>query len=181
MNTDTVEIAHGAADRLVDSYSEVFGTDLVPYRGHVHRVIGLVGLQTEIPQELAEPLGVAAFCHDAAIWFEGTWDYLAKSIELALSQLGPDHEQHADVVTAMIDEHHRIRKARHDHELVEAFRKADRYDIFWGLAPAKGVTRSAFRELRTTYPDAGFRRMLLRAFRSGLRENPRRPLPMIKL
>jgi len=180
VDTESADTAHGVASELFEANADVFGDDLAPYRGHVHRVIGLVALQVDVTESLAEPLGIAAFYHDAAIWFDRTWDYLPKSIERALGKLGAPLEEHAELVTAMIDEHHRLKKAHHSHPIVEAFRKADRYDIYWGLTPAPGVARSDFRELLDNYPNAGFRRMLARAFAKGLRENPRRPMPMLK-
>ncbi len=181
METTCIDLAHRRAQELFETHADRFGTDLEAYRGHTHRVIGLVAMQADVTADLAQALGVAAFFHDAAIWFDNTWDYLAPSVERALVELGTDDDEHGNLVTAMIDEHHRIRSARSDHELVEAFRLADRYDVYFGLLPTKGVSRRAYRELRNEYPTAGLRRMLIRAFGRGLRENPLRPMPMIKL
>jgi hypothetical protein len=80
----------------------------------------------------------------------------------------------------MIDEHHRIRRARHPHPLVEAFRRADLTDVTGGLVPAPGVPRAGYGGLLAEYPARGFRPMLLRAFGRGLRESPRHPAPMLK-
>lgn len=173
--------AHAVADELFRTHAAVFGTDVETYRGHVHRVIGVVGLQRDIPDAVAGPLGLAAFFHDAAIWFDGTWDYLPPSVVRAVAALeGPD-EQFAELVTAMISEHHRLRPARHDDPLVEAFRRADLADVTGGLVGAPGVSRQQYRALLRAHPARGFRPMLLRAFGRGLREAPLRPLPMLRL
>lgn len=172
--------AHAAADELFDRHGPVFGTDLPVYRGHVHRVIGLVELQTEVATELAGPLGLAAFFHDSGIWFDHTWDYLPPSVRRATEALGADGRQHADLVTALITEHHRLRPARHDNPLVEAFRRADLTDVSAGLIGSPGVSRQDFTALVAQYPDRGLRPMLLRAFGRGLKESPLRPAPMIK-
>jgi hypothetical protein len=173
--------AHQVADELFERHRATFGTELPVYRGHVHRVIGLVGLQLEVPDELAAALGLATFFHDAGLWFDGTWDYLPPSIRRATAALGPTERGHAGLVAAIIDEHHRIRHARHGNPLVEAVRRADLTDITAGLVPAPGVSRADYRGLVAEYPAHGFRPMLLRAFGRGLRESPLHPAPMIKL
>jgi hypothetical protein len=173
--------AHEVADELFDRHGMVFGAERPVYRGHVHRVIGLVGLQLEVPIELAGVLGLATFFHDAGIWFDGTWDYLPPSTRRATAALAPADRGHAELVTAMIDEHHRVRRARHPDPLVEAVRRADLTDVTGGLVPAPGVARADYRELVAAFPARGFRPMLLRAFGRGLRESPRHPVPMLKL
>lgn len=170
----------GVADELFNTHESVFGADLTPYRHHVHRLLGLVELQLDIQPELVRPLGIAAFFHDAAIWFDQTWDYLPGSIERAVAELRDDELQHADLVAALIDEHHRVRKARRSDAMVEAFRRADMADVYAPLLGAPGVKRSAYRDLVRRYPYEGFRRMLAKAFGRGLRENPLRPMPMVK-
>lgn len=128
--------------------SDVFGTDVAPYRHHVHRVVGLVCRQVDVEPKHIRPLAVAAFFHDAAIWFDQTWDYLPRSAKRAVAELADDEAEHAELVTAMIYEHHRVRKARHRHPLVEAFRLADRADVF---APLVGVPRVDVLRAATSY------------------------------
>ena len=175
-----VEHAHRIADELFERHGPVFGADQPVYRGHVHRVIGLVGLQVEVPPGLAGALGLAVFFHDAGIWFDHTWDYLPPSTRRAVAALAPADRGHADLVTAIIGEHHRLRHATHPAPVVEAVRRADLTDITAGLVPAPGVRRADYRALAGTYPARGFRPMLLRAFGRGLRESPRHPAPMLK-
>ena len=172
--------AHEVADELFDRYGPTFGAELPIYRGHVQRVIGLVGLQVDVPAERAGPLGLAAFFHDAGLWFDGTWDYLPPSIRRATAALDPTDREHAGLVAAIIDEHHRLRPARHPDPLVEAVRRADLTDITAGLVPSPRVSRAGYRALAAEYPVRGLRPMLLRAFGRGLRESPLHPAPMIK-
>ena len=179
MGAATVERAHDVADRLFDGNAAVFGDDLATYRGHVHRVIGLVGLQRDIPAAVAGPLGLAAFFHDAGIWFDGTWDYLPSSVRRAVAELDESDAHHAGLVASLITEHHRLRRARSDDPLVEAFRRADLVDVTAGLL-TPGVSRTQYRTLVARYPSRGFRPMLLKAFGRGLRESPSHPLPMVK-
>lgn len=180
MSEEQTTIAHQAAEVLFERHATTFAGDLEPYSHHVHRVIGLIGLQVDIESELARPLGIAAFYHDAAIWFDNTWDYLPGSIGLALDELDSDDEELRALVTAMIDEHHRIRHAHHSHPLVEAFRRADMADVYSPVVGTPNVKRSEYRDLVREYPYDGFRRMLAKAFGRGLREHPFSPMPMVK-
>src|SRR4051794_2696039 len=143
MASSAVDRAHEVANDLFDRDAATYGADLTRYYGHVHRVIGLVGEQRDVAEGEAYPLGVAAYYHDAGIWFDDTWDYLPPSIRRAVAELGPSGEQHAALVTALIDEHHRIRRARSAAPLVEAFRRADLIDVSRGLVTA-GVPRSTY-------------------------------------
>ncbi len=181
MTSRPVSEAHETAERLFERHAAVFGTDLGPYRGHVHRVIELVARQRDVPAGLAGVLGLTAFFHDAGIWFDATWDYLPPSANRAVAELAEADRPHGPLVRAMIDEHHRLRPARHPDPMVEAFRRADLADVSAGLAGAPGVSRAEYRALCAAYPDRGFRPMLLRAFARGLREAPFRPVPMVKL
>lgn len=179
MTTASVERAHAVADNLFEANAAVFGGDLATYRGHVHRVIGIVGLQCDVPAAVAGPLGLAAFFHDAGIWFDGTWDYLGPSVRRAVAALDKSDEPYSGLVSSLINEHHRLRRAHHDDPLVEAFRRADLTDVTAGLI-APGVSRTRYQALVAEYPADGFRPMLFRAFGRGLRESPLHPAPMVK-
>jgi len=174
-------LSHEVADGLFNVHAAVFGTDLPVYRGHVHRVIGLVGAQCDVRDALARPLGVAAFFHDAGIWFDNTWNYLPSSIRRATAALDAEDQRQAGLVSALIAEHHRLRPAHSADPLVEAFRRADLTDLTASALRAPGVSRQTYRALVAEYPARGFRPLLLRAFGRGLREDPLHPAPMLKL
>jgi hypothetical protein len=131
-------------------------------------------------RDVAVPLGVAGFFHDAGIWFDGTWDYLPPSVKRATAELSESDAQHVELVSSLISEHHRMRKARHDNPFVEAFRRADLADVSAGLVGVPGATRAQYQELVAEYPANGFRPMLMKAFGRGLKESPVRPMPMMK-
>ncbi|WP_156920428.1 hypothetical protein [Segniliparus rugosus] len=176
---EAAELAHREVDELFQRDAEVFGEDLATYRGHVQRVVGLIDLQVPLDEETARPVAVAAYFHDSAIWFDNTWDYLLLSRRRALAELREEERGFAPLVDAMIDEHHRVRPARHPHPLVEAMRRADSSDVF-RLRAFSNVRREDYRRLLSRFPDVGLHRALARAFARGLRENPSRPLPMVK-
>ena len=95
MDSTGLHIADRAAAELFTEHAATFGRELDTYRGHVHRVIGLINMQGAITDDLAVPVGVAAFYHDAAIWFDNTWDYLPQSAQRAVAELGAAGAQHA--------------------------------------------------------------------------------------
>lgn len=170
---------HDRIDELFEADAEVFGRDLAPYRGHAHRVAELTARQVDLEPGWVEPVAVASYFHDAAIWYDDTWDYLPGSERRAAGAMADPAD--AQLVTSMIDGHHRLRPARHPHPLVEAMRRADATDIYRVVMPPR-VSRADYRDLLRRYPDAGFHAMLARGFVLGLRERKRiNPMPMVKL
>lgn len=169
----THDDVHARIDELFTRDAEVFGADLAPYSGHAHRVAELAAAQVEMRPEWVEPLAVAAYFHDAAIWYDKTWDYLPGSI----SRAAQEDPANAELITAMIDEHHRVRRARNPHPLVEALRRADAADVY-RIAMPPGTSRADYRQMRQQWPDHGFHLMLGRGFVMGIREG--KPAPMMK-
>ncbi len=152
------------ADALFERYQAEFGPSLAGYRGHVCRVIELAAKQVPLDSSSATLLGIAAFFHDAGIWMDGTFDYLPSSIERAthhLRDISHDQPADADLVRAIIHEHHRQRRAIHDNPLVEAFRRADLTDVSLGIVTCPNTSRAAYRSLLKRYPSHGFRRGLV--------------------
>ena len=87
----------------------------------------------------------------------------------------------AALVTAMIDEHHRVRPARNPHPLVEAMRRADATDVYRLPLPPR-VSRDDYRAMLKRFPDNGMHLMLGRGFVMGLKERKRlNPMPVVKL
>lgn len=180
MNQMSVTGAHGAAEELFERHGPRFGPALAGYRGHVHRVIDMVAAQVQLTDHEATLLGVAGFFHDAGIWLDDSFDYLTPSMERAADHLDGRPADDLALVSAMIDEHHRVRPARSDSALVEAFRRADLTDVSFGLIPAPGVRLARYRSLLKTYPSSGFRRGLVAVFISWVVRHPSRPLPMLR-
>ena len=183
-DNDPTRQAQDVASELFERHGAEFGPSLAGYRGHVHRVIALTAKQVELDGSSAQLLGVAAFFHDAGIWMDGTFDYLPPSINRAMDHLtavGNEDPADADLVRAIIDEHHRQRRAKHDDPLVEAFRRADLTDVSFGLVSSPGTGRSEYRALLKQYPSAGFRRGLVAVSAKWTLRHPLNPFPMIKI
>lgn len=182
MAADLTTAVHRRIDDLFERDGTAYGRDLAPYRGHAHRVAALTMAQVDMMAEWVEPVAVAAYYHDAAIWLEHTWDYLPGSERAAVAELSDSgHESDAALVTAMIDEHHRLRPARSGHPLVEAMRRADAADVY-RIPLLPRVNRAQFTAMFQQFPDAGLHAMLARGFLMGLKERKRiNPMPMVKL
>lgn len=177
---ELINAVHERIGELFARDHDVYGRDLRPYTGHVHRVAELTAHQVEMRPEWVELVAVAAYYHDAAIWFEDTWDYLPGSERRAEEELAGAPDADRELVHAMIDEHHRVRHARHRHPLVEAMRRADATDIY-RVVMSPGTSLADYRDMLRRFPDAGFHAMLARGFILGLKERKRiNPMPMVK-
>ncbi|WP_067647002.1 hypothetical protein [Nocardia harenae] len=171
-------------DTLLSPWAETMGADRTAYTHHVLRVLELCDLVappgTPRPSERPE-FRVAAVFHDLGIWSAGTFDYLPPSIALAETHLREtDAAQLIPTVTAMIEHHHKLRRAGRAEDPVEIFRRADAIDVELGLLGRFGVPRRAYRALTRRYPDAGFHRRLVALAGQRLRSHPTSPLPMLE-
>ncbi len=102
------------------------------------------------------------------------------SIELATEHLQHDGRSDLeDLVTRMIDEHHKQRAAGPPDDPVEIFRRADLIDLVFG-ARRFGVPMSRVREIHRAYPSRGFHRRLVQPSVRRTIEHPTSPLPMFK-
>lgn len=168
-------------DALLDAHAAQLGNDAVGYRHHAYRVANFYWQLFPGNAEMLEKLSIAVAFHDLGIWAAQTFDYLPPSRVLARDHLHAigRPEWQADV-DAMIDHHHRIRRMpAATHASVETFRRADWIDISNGVVRF-GLPRDVVREVRTTFPDAGFHRRLLQLTLRRLRRHPLSPLPMMR-
>ena len=127
-------------------------------------------------------LAIAAAFHDAAIWLDGTFDYIEPSAQRAERFLADGgRSESSALVCTMIREHHKITPWHGaDAHLVEAFRRADWLDVSLFLLPTR-IPRTLRTELLTTFPRVGFHRRLVELGLGWSRKHPLRPLPMLKL
>lgn len=168
-------------DRLLNAHASALGGDLTAYRNHTYRVVNLcVALSNPDPETL-EKFALAAAFHDLGIWTDGTWDYLEPSVVQATAHLAPSNQARWTAeIAAMIREHHKLTPYRGKAgPNVETFRKADWIDVTWG-ALRFGLSRSFFRSLHTTWPDAGFHSLLVRQTLKRAKRHPLSPLPMFR-
>jgi hypothetical protein len=169
-------------DELLHAHAAALGGDFTAYRNHTYRVVNLcAAFSSSGDPEQLEKMAIAAAFHDLGIWTDGTFDYLQPSVRLARAHL--DRSGRAEwtpEITEMILEHHKISAYRgNPHWLVEPFRRADWVDVSRLLT--FGLSRSLLREIFSTWPGAGFHKMLVRLELKHLRAHPRNPLPMMRL
>ena len=169
-------------DALLAAHAEALGDDYAGYRNHAQRVAALCAALAPTTGGERERIAIAAAFHDLGIWTDGTFDYLEPSVRLARAHLEAiDRTGWLAEIEEMIRQHHRMRPYRGPAEwLVEPFRRADWIDVSRG-ALTLGLTRTAVREIRSAWPDAGFHWRLVQLAGRRLRTHPSSPLPMLKV
>ena len=167
-------------DDVLNQHAVVLGDDFVAYRNHVYRIVNLCAAMAGRGE--LEKIAVAAVFHDLAIWTDGTFDYLAPSIELARDYLvASGRADWAVEIEAMIANHHKVTASMaHPGSLIEAFRCADWIDVTGGLRRF-GIPRPFVRRLFAAWPSAGFHWRLVTLTLDRFRRHPLTPLPMVRL
>lgn len=175
-----------AVGRGLAPWAAELGADRAAYTNHVLRVLSFCdALSGQAPGDPDAPSGrteflTAAIFHDLGVWTSRTFDYLAPSIQLARQWLtDQQREDLIPLVSAMIDDHHKIRPAIGSPPEVDLFRRADTVDVTVGLRRF-GMPRRDYRAVARRYPDSGFRRRLAQLAVRRIRSHPFSPLPMVK-
>lgn len=166
-------------DELLEEMRTPLGSDFDRYKNHVYRVINITDYFVPLKDEALEQVAIAAAFHDAGIWLDHTFDYLEPSrvrAEEYARSIG--HGDWANIIGAMIMNHHRIRPVR-GNKLVEAFRRADWADVSQGALPF-GVPDDFLASLKTLYPVLGFHGRLLQLTLHQVKKHPLSPLPMMR-
>lgn len=168
-------------DALLAAHAVQLGDDATGYRHHAYRVANFYWQLSPGDAEMLEKLSIAVAFHDLGIWTARTFDYLPPSRVLARDHLRAiGRPEWRTDVDAMIDHHHRIRRMPPSTQAsVETFRRADWIDVSNGMLRF-GLPRAVVREVRRTFPDAGFHRRLLQLTLRRFRRHPLSPLPMMR-
>lgn len=167
-------------EAVLNMYRTVIGPDYLRYRNHVYRVYhNCLILDPASGNSLKYAL--AAVFHDIGIWTDGTFDYIAPSIEKAKKFMeSNDARVQSDEIVAMIEWHHKVSSYTGPYAATtECFRKADWIDVALGLL-AFDYPRSAFRQIRRQYPSHGFHRFLVKESALNAWRHPLNPLPMFR-
>jgi hypothetical protein len=176
-----VEIHVPLVEQILGARSQVIGSQYLPYKNHVYRVINFCFAFRDCEQVEREKLMIAACFHDLGIWPDDTVDYLAPSIALAQQYLHQTNRtEWIEEITLMIDLHHKFRAvADRRYPLVEVFRKGDWVDASLGLRRF-GLSRADVRAVQATFPNLGFHKNLMRLGFKQLLSHPLNPLPMMR-
>jgi HD domain len=172
-------------DAALAVHAGEIGEDFAAYRNHAYRVLHFCITLCPSPPgaDELEKIAIAAALHDVGIWTDGTFDYLEPSIRVASEHLSTrGRADWAPEIARMILEHHKVSSYRGAPKwlLVEPFRRADWIDVTRG-ALTFGLPRKFLRETFARWPDAGFRRRLLRLALLRLVTHPWSPLPIVRL
>lgn len=173
-------------DELLSGYQASLGGDFQPYRNHCQRVYALTCALAEREDSLSdsqrEALQIALAFHDIGIWASNTFDYLEPSAELARVWLdSTQSNEDIGLINAMIVDHHKIRPALavDGCRLPEYVRRADLIDVSLGTIRF-GLPRAMYRELKRSFPIAGFHRRLVGLALHWWLRHPLRPMPMLR-
>ena len=180
--TPSLLARHGLVEETLDAFRDAIAGDLAAYRGHVYRVLnfcrGFVGAAAESDDKIA----YAAVFHDLGIWSDATVDYLPPSaarLRARLEQAG--RTAWSDELARMVELHHKLTPYRGAGAvLVEPFRRADLVDLTFG-AVGFGLPRAFVREVRATWPAAGFHARVVQLVGGWALGHPLRPFPMLRL
>lgn len=172
---------HPLAEELLEAWRPRLGSDHAAYRNHVHRVFHLARRLGGLDAAVDEPLVIAAAFHDAGIWLDDTFDYLAPSVARATAHLDAiGRSQWTPMVTAAIELHHKMTPyAGPDAAFVDAFRRADWLDVALFALPT-ALPRTFLGALLAAFPRAGFHARIVRLGAGWARRHPTRPLPMLR-
>jgi hypothetical protein len=173
-------------DEILEAHATQLGGDFRGYRNHAYRVANfccaLAGVDRNTDGDsVLHTISIAAAFHDLGIWTDETFDYLGPSQRLAREwAVAHDRPDSAFLVDGMVRQHHKVTPyIGDDHELINAFRRADWADVSRGIV-APGVPRHFLRDVLTEFPNAGFHRCLFRLSCRRLLSHPLNPLPMVR-
>jgi len=168
-------------EEILTEWKIIMGKDYLGYKNHVYRMLHCCFALHKATDEERDKLIIAACFHDLGLWSEKSVDYLPPSIILARQYLEKNKQDHwSTEIELIIDMHHKISKFTNEsYPLVEVFRKADLADFSLGLFKG-GVPEDYIKQLRVTFPNAGFHKMLLKKQVKWLIKHPLNPFPIIK-
>ena len=168
-------------DDILADWRDMIGADFDGYRNHCQRMVNCCLALRDCSEVDRQKLMIAAAFHDIGIWTDNTMDYLPPSVPPAMQYLKDKGlEAWSEEVRLMITEHHKL-SAFDDprYPLVELFRQGDLVDFSLGIKRF-GLPRPFVRELKRTFPNAGFHRRLLQLASRWFVRHPLNPVPMMK-
>lgn len=168
-------------EAILGEWQAVLGADYPGYRNHVYRMVHCCLNLRNCSEEEKQKILIAAAFHDLGLWVDDTLDYLPPSAALAEQYLHRQGlEAWTDEIVAMITEHHKLRECDSKQPaLVELFRRGDLVDFSMGLFRF-GISRAYIKQLKTTFPNAGFHQGLAKRALKWFIKHPFNPAPMMK-
>ena len=168
-------------EEILSNWKGEIGKDYKGYKNHVYRMIHCCFAIRSCNEDERKKIIIAGCFHDLGVWTENTVDYLPPSILLAREYLkGKNLDHWSTEIELMIDMHHKIRKyTDNKYSLVEVFRKGDLADFSLGLIKG-GVPKEIMEKIKSTFPNEGFHKILLKMQGKWLIKHPLNPFPIMK-
>lgn len=169
-------------EEILAPWQQKIGSDYLGYKNHIYRVIHFCfALSPFITPEQRQKIIIASCFHDLGRWVDQNVDYIPPSIHLACDYLQNNRLECWIVeVALMIEMHHKLRAYTDPHfPLVERFRQGDLIDFSLGLCTF-GVPKRFIREVKATFPNAGFHQYVLRRAGNWFAHHPFRLPPFLK-
>lgn len=164
-------------EEILSPWETRMADDYTGYHNHVYRMLNCcLALYPQYSDEDMQKLQIAASFHDLGVWSDDTVDYLPPSVAMAREYLDAnDKASWVEEISLMIDLHHKVRSVQEPrYPLVEIFRQGDLIDFSLGMVRF-GLPASLIRDIKTTFPNAGFHKTLTRL---GLRWFSSHPLSL---
>ena len=168
-------------DEILGDFRAAIAAQYEAYRNHVYRMINFCFALRDCSEDEKERIVIAGCFHDIGIWTGPSYDYLPPSIAAAQGYLDKaGRVQWSDEVTAMIDEHHKLRRYTDGrYPLVEVFRRGDLADFSLGLLKS-GLRGGFVKDVKAAFPNAGFHKHIIGLQARWLPRHPLRPIPILK-
>lgn len=145
-------------EEILAPWQSKIGLDYLGYKNHIYRIIHFCfALGPFVTPEQRQKIIIASCFHALGRWVDQKKDYIPTSIYLACDYLQNNRLECWMVeVALMIKTHRQLRVYTDVHfPLVERFRRGDLIDFSFGLCTF-GLPKRFIREVKATFPNAGF-------------------------
>jgi len=177
----SIEVNIPLLEEILGEWKTIIDKDFEAYKNHVYRMLHYCFYLHKTTEEERHKLIIAACFHDLGLWSDNTVDYLPPSIILARKYLQQNKLEHwSTEIELIIDMHHKVTAyTNSDYPLVEIFRKSDLADFSLGLIKGD-ISADYVARIKTTFPNAGFHKMLCKEQGKWLLKHPLNPFPIMK-
>ena len=172
---------HDLIEKILSEWKDLIGEDYPGYRGHVYRMFNFCLALRPCNEEEQTKLAIAASFHDIGLWSDHTVDYIPPSVFQVKQYLASNGlETWSEEIGLMVEFHHKIRPfPDNSYPLVELFRKGDLVDFSLGVFSFQ-IPRSYIKEVKTTIPNNGFHKFLMKGAKDWFSKHPFSPPPFMK-
>lgn len=171
-------------DEILAEWEPTIGEAFQGYKNHTYRMLHCCMAIYPCSESDIKKLCIAASFHDLGVWSAKTVDYLPPSIREAEKYLERNQlDGWREEICLLIDLHHKLRPVQRElamkYPLLEVFRRADLADVSLGIFSG-GVPKEYMAELKRSFPNAGFHKVLKKLGASWFKRHPFSRPPFLK-